>query len=108
MATKKMEMDPLIGRFPKGKKQSFDDMGKPLPNPKPNEPKKIKPYDQRRPKGDTGIAEIYTEEVGKPPIDPDMGSMKKFSKDAKPFRKGGYVTKADGCAKRGKTKGRMV
>lgn len=28
--------------------------------------------------------------------------------EPKKMRAGGYVTKADGCAKRGKTKGRMV
>jgi hypothetical protein len=89
MATKKMEM------------------GKPLPNPKPSEPKKPQSSDQRRPKGDTGTTDIFREGMT-PPVDDDMGSMSKFSKGAKPFRKGGYVTKADGCAKRGKTKGKIL
>jgi hypothetical protein len=36
----------------------------------------------------------------KPPVRPASA--------AKPMAKGGYVKAADGCAKRGKTKGRMV
>jgi len=33
--------------------------------------------DVRRPKGDTGVAEIYTAKMGNPPVDPDMGSAPK-------------------------------
>ena len=69
--------------------------------------------DNRRPKGDTGEAEIYTAETGAPPVDPDMGSMKGAKPVAptpKPVKKakGGYVRAADGCAQRGRTKGKMV
>ena len=30
--------------------------------------------DQRRPKGDTGVADIYTAEMGQPPMEPDSAS----------------------------------
>lgn len=94
--------------------------------------------DPRRPAGDTGIADIYTAEKGQPPMEPDMGSARSSSdlvgrakpgaadkqktkpsgkgaaqsfespKGKVPLKKGGYVSAADGCAQRGKTKGRMV
>lgn len=92
-----------------------------------------KKQDNRRPKGDTGIAEIYTSSMGNPPMDDDMGSMQKYLKEkkppppilaapnkpeAKPAAKvdkkagGGSVQSAssrgDGCAIRGKTRGKMV
>lgn len=80
---------------------------------------------QRRPKGDTGIADIYTEDKGQPPFDPDMGSARsndlmgrakpgaadkqqikpvqkgkplsfESSKEKIPLKKGGAVKKADG------------
>ena len=66
--------------------------------------------DPRRPAGDTGIADIYTAEKGQPPMDPDMGS----ARSSKPVKKanGGKISSAssrgDGCAVKGKTKGRMV
>jgi hypothetical protein len=67
--------------------------------------------DNRRPKGDTGVAEIYTADKGNPPPDPDMGSVKgaKPVSPATPTKKakGGYVRAADGMAQRGKTKGRI-
>jgi hypothetical protein len=60
---------------------------------------------QRRPAGDTGIADIYTEDKGQPPMEPDMGS----AKPAKKMAKGGSASsRGDGIAQRGKTKGRMV
>ena len=40
-----------------------------------------------------------------PPQDIDGGSA---PRKPKPMAKGGYVRSADGCAQRGKTKGRMV
>ncbi len=67
--------------------------------------------DNRRPKGDTGVAEIYTADKGSPPADPDMGSVKGAKPVAPPTpvkkAKGGYVRAADGCAQRGKTRGRI-
>lgn len=65
--------------------------------------------DNRRPKGDTGVAEVYTAEKGNPPTDPDMGSVK-GAKPVAPVKKakGGYVRAADGCAQRGKTRGKIV
>ena len=52
--------------------------------------------DNRRPKSDTGEAEIYTAEVGPPPVEPDMGSVKGAKpvvtpKPAKKMAKGGRV-----------------
>ena len=70
--------------------------------------------DNRRPKGDTGEAEIFTAETGTPPVDPDMGSVKgakplPMPKPVKKMAKGGSASaRADGCAMRGKTRGRMV
>jgi hypothetical protein len=70
--------------------------------------------DNRRPKGDTGEAEIYTAETGTPPVDPDMGSVKGAKplptpKPAKKMAKGGSASaRADGCAQRGKTRGKIV
>ena len=103
-------------------------------------PPKVK-SNQRRPVGDTGIADIYTEDKGQPPMEPDMGSARsndlmnrskpgaadkqkvkpagkgkaqsfESPKEKVPLKKGGSVSsasaRADGCAQRGKTKGRMV
>lgn len=42
-------------------------------------------------------------EDDKPPVDKKGKYIK-----PRPFAKGGYVSAADGCASRGKTKGRMV
>ena len=79
---------------------------------------------------------MYTKEMGPPPVDIDMGSAlppaqrkaaerkaaEQTKKDYPPksptkkakggmtkaYRSGGYVSAADGCAERGRTKGRMV
>jgi hypothetical protein len=70
--------------------------------------------DNRRPKGDTGEAEIFTAETGTPPVDPDMGSVKGAKpmpapKPVKKMAKGGSASKrADGCAIRGKTRGKII
>jgi hypothetical protein len=70
--------------------------------------------DNRRPKGDTGEAEIFTAETGTPPVDPDMGSVKgakpmPMPKPVKKMASGGSASsRADGIAIRGKTKGRIV
>jgi hypothetical protein len=47
---------------------------------------------------------MYTKEMGPPPVDIDQASA---LPPAKKFSKGG-VTRADGCAVKGHTKGRMV
>lgn len=74
--------------------------------------------DQRRPKGDTGIAEIYTAEMGQPPMEPDSASAitptpapmkpKKTIKKASGGSIGSASKRGDGCAQRGKTRGKMV
>ena len=66
---------------------------------------------------------IYTADMGQPPQDIDGGSappkkpapkkppVKKPEAPKKPAVKmasGGYVKAADGCAKKGKTKGKMI
>lgn len=59
--------------------------------------------EKKKTKGDS----VWTEDSGIPaPQEPDMGILK----PKKPVKKagGGYVKAADGCATRGKTKGRMV
>lgn len=47
---------------------------------------------------------VYTAEMGEPPQDIDMGSAPKPK--AKRFANGG-VTRADGCVRKGHTKGKM-
>jgi hypothetical protein len=55
---------------------------------------------------------IYTAEMGAPPQDIDGGSAPRPKKTQKPAPKkyaaGGYTKAADGCAQRGKTRGKMV
>ena len=65
---------------------------------------------------------IYTAEMGQPPMDPEMAPPdtpppRKPKPKPKPVKKppitknfasGGYTKAADGCAQRGKTKGKMV
>ena len=55
---------------------------------------------------------IYTAEMGQPPMDPEMAppdrkpaKEKAAPKPVKAYAKGGSI---DGCAQRGKTRGRMV
>lgn len=56
----------------------------------------------RKPKGSRGQdGGIYTAEMGPPPQDIDMGSSPKPVRKAK----GGSI---DGCARKGKTKGRYI
>lgn len=55
---------------------------------------------------------VYTEDMGQPPMDVDMGSAPppkkgiKAKQKPKAYAKGGSV-RGDGCATRGKTKGKM-
>lgn len=54
---------------------------------------------------------VYTEDSGlPPPKDIDSGSAPPKPKSSKPKQMagGGYVKAADGCAQRGKTRGKMV
>jgi hypothetical protein len=60
--------------------------------------KELADYERKQNKG------IYTAEMGKPPIDPEMA--KKKGGAIKKMANGG-VTRADGIAKRGKTRGKM-
>lgn len=83
------------------------DMGQP---PSPDEGATPKKPMKRPPPRD-----VYTAEMGQPPM-PDEGAPAKMAPrkpKAKPaFAKGGSVgsasKRADGCAQRGKTKGRMI
>lgn len=54
------------------------------------------------PKKDPRDANIYTADKGQPPS-PNEGPTKTVKK-----AKGGYVRAADGCAQRGKTRGKLV
>ena len=59
--------------------------------------------EKKKTKGDS----VWTEESGIPaPQEPDGGILK----PKKPVKKaaGGYVKAADGCAQRGKTRGKVV
>jgi len=59
---------------------------------------------KKKPRGIKGG--IYTEDSGlPPPQDIDGGSA---PRKPKPMAKGGYVRAADGCAQRGKTRGKMM
>lgn len=61
--------------------------------------------DNRRPKGDTGIADIWTVGKGKPPMDDDSGSIPKGTvKKAKGGSIRSASSRGDGCAVRGKTR----
>jgi hypothetical protein len=60
-----------------------------------------------KPKKQAGQAEIYTEEVGNPPMDYE-GPTKSIKKPKKMAGGGSASLRADGCAQRGKTKGRLV
>ena len=53
-----------------------------------------------------GVAERAMEEVRRERERTQMGEA--YDKAMKGYKGGGYVKAADGCAKRGKTKGRMV
>ena len=71
--------------------------------------------DNRRPKGDTGEAEIFIAEMGTPPVEPDMGSVRgakplplPMPKPVKKAKGGTASSRADGCAMRGKTRGKIV
>jgi hypothetical protein len=65
-----------------------------------------------KPKKQVGQAEIYTAKVGNPPMDDEGPTLPFKPKKAKKFAAGGSVSsassRADGCAQRGKTKGRFV
>ena len=56
------------------------------------------------------MGDIYTADKGNPPMDDEGPTTPALPKKGKAmFSKGGSVSKrADGCAQRGKTKGRMV
>ena len=57
-----------------------------------------------------GEAEIYTESVGNPPMDYEgpTSSTKPVKKPKKMAGGGSASKRADGCAVKGKTKGRFV
>jgi hypothetical protein len=54
-----------------------------------------------------GEAEIYTADMGNPPIDYE-GPTKPIKKPKKMAGGGSASSRADGCCQRGKTKGTMV
>jgi hypothetical protein len=74
----------------------------PMPDEGPTTPPK--------PKKEEGQAEIYTAKIGNPPM--DYEGPTKATKKPKKMAAGGSVSSAssrgDGCAQRGKTKGRFV
>ena len=53
-----------------------------------------------------GVAERALEEVRREKEREQMGEA--YDKASKGYKGGGYVKAADGCAQRGKTKGRMI
>ena len=71
----------------------------PMPDEGPTAPAK--------PKKREGQAEIYTADMGNPPMD-DEGPTKPMKKPKKMAAGGSASSRADGCAQRGKTKGRML
>jgi hypothetical protein len=75
----------------------------PLPDEGPTSPMPRK----RKPKS---MGDVYTADKGQPPMPDEGPTTPAMPKKGKPmFAKGGSVSKrADGCAQRGKTKGRMV
>ena len=68
----------------------------PVPDEGPTKPKKRE-----------GQADIYTADMGQPPV-PDEGPTKNVKKAKKMAGGGSASSRADGCAQRGKTKGRFV
>jgi hypothetical protein len=86
------------------------EMGQPpMPDEGPTKP--MPPLARKRkPKPKSPDSDIYTAEKGQPPMDYEGPTTPAMPKKGKPmFAKGGSVSKrADGCAQRGKTKGRMV
>jgi hypothetical protein len=63
-----------------------------------------------KPKKRVGQTEVYTADMGNPPMDYEGPTTPAKPKKGKPkFAAGGSVSsRADGCAQRGKTKGRFV
>ena len=57
-----------------------------------------------------GEAEIYTADIGNPPVDYEgpTASTKPVKKPKKMAAGGSASSRADGCAQRGKTRGTMV
>jgi hypothetical protein len=76
----------------------------PMPDEGPTKPMSRK----RKPK--LPDSDIYTADKGQPPMPNEGPTTPAMPKKGKPmFAKGGSVSKrADGCAQRGKTKGRMI
>jgi hypothetical protein len=71
----------------------------PVPDEGPTTPPK--------PKKRAGQADIYTADMGQPPV-PDEGPTKNTRKVKKMAMGGSASSRADGCAVKGKTKGRFV
>jgi hypothetical protein len=82
----------------------------PLPDEGPTSPMPRKRKRGMNPNMPPGQADIYTADKGQPPMPDEGPTTPAMPKKGKPmFAKGGSVSKrADGCAQRGKTKGRMV
>lgn len=82
--------------------------GKKYTPPKPgSDIRVIKPNAPVKPKPNPKDAGIYTAEMGPPPDEPDMGSVREVKK-ARGGKIGSASSRADGCCERGKTKGRIV
>jgi len=82
----------------------------PMPDEGPTKPMSRKRKRGMNPNMPPGQADIYTADKGQPPMPDEGPTTPAMPKKGKPmFAKGGSVSKrADGCAQRGKTKGRMI
>jgi hypothetical protein len=60
-----------------------------------------------KPKKREGQTDIYTADMGQPPV-PDEGPTKNIKKPKKMAAGGTASSRADGCAERGKTRGKFV
>ena len=81
-------------------------MGQP-PMPDEGPTTSTAPSTPPKPKKQEGQAEIYTAKVGNPPMD-DEGPTKTIKKMKKLSAGGTASSRADGCAERGKTRGKFV
>ena len=118
---KDIEVDDLVARPPKGgKAPSLNDV-KPLPNPKPTKPGDYKKY--ATPLKDSGTNEgtdqasanrnLSNEYFNVMQDQQNKKGMGNYERDKKlGYKSGGKVgsasKRADGCAKKGKTKGRIL
>ena len=81
----------------------------PMPDEGPTSPMPRKRKRAMNPNMPPGQTDIYTADKGQPPMDDEGPTVNiKPKKYATGGSVGGASKRADGCAQRGKTKGRMV